>query len=92
MYKKDVGIVYAVNEMPQVAKIRAIYVVNSDKVLFKVQMMTTEYYIEHVRAYVVKFTSSDIALFSIHDLALPNPVHIRRKQVCILSYIVKAKH
>ena len=94
LYKKDVGIIYAMNEMPQVAQVLRIYVVNSDRVLFRVRMMTTQCYIQHIRSYVVNFTNSDTALLSIHDLVLPNPIHIRTirgKQVFILPHHVNTQ-
>lgn len=94
LYKKDVGIIYAIDEMPQVAQVIAIYVVNCDKVLFRVRTMATQCYIEHIRSYVVQFITSDTALFSLHDLVLPNPVHIRTvrgKKVFILPHHVNTK-
>ncbi len=75
-YKRKVGVVYDMtDDLPKVGQITSIYVINHNTVIFAVKCFSSVY-VEHFRAYTLHTLSCD-KLVCVHDLLLPNPVHIR---------------
>ena len=78
-YKRDAGIVHSMShDLPQVARIASIYVVNGNTVIFRATCYTTTYN-AHYRSYLLHDLHSEKLFFS-SKLVLHTPVHIRTSQ------------
>ena len=79
-YKKDAAVIYAIEyDMPSIAIINNIYVVNGSAVVFRAECCSTEYY-PHFRAYGLQ-DSSDETFVQYGQLPLHVPVHVRTTRV-----------
>ncbi len=79
-YKKHVGVIYDMTaDLPQVGQVTSIFIVNHNTVVFEVTCFSSVY-IEHYRTYTLQAIHCE-KMLTVHDLILPNPVHIRRVSV-----------
>ena len=75
-YKKDVGVIYDMTaDLPKVGQVTSVFVVNDNTVVFEMNCFSSVY-VEHFRAYTLQALNHE-ATITVHDLILPNPVHIR---------------
>ena len=77
-YKKDAGVVTRMkHDLPQIGKISAIYIVNSNTVVFRVRPFSS-YSLSHFRGYVLETLPLEHEqLVYLSNLVVHNPVHIR---------------
>lgn len=90
-FKKDAAVVHAVDaDLPEVAKIQTIYVVNGSTVIFAVECFSTTYY-PHYRVYALQHSSHETLLK--HDqLSLHLPIHPRKTRVLPNETVVIMPH
>ena len=76
-YKKPCALLVGVeDESPQLAILQGIYVVDTNRVLFRVRQCVTEHFDSHHHAFIISNTSS-YKLVHVQDLYNPQPVHVR---------------
>ena len=86
-FKKEAAVVHSVvNDLPQVAKITSIYVINGSTTVFKADCFTTVYN-PHLRSYILQPLHNQS--FFYHDkLSLHLPLHVRSARVLPTESIV----
>lgn len=80
-FKQDAAIVHSViDDLPQVAKIDTIYVINGSTLVFKAECYATTSFISHLHAYTLH--SLNMYSYFFHDkLSLHLPLFIRTPRV-----------
>lgn len=90
-YKTSVGVVYDMtDDLPRVGQVTSIYVINHTTVLFAVKCFSSMY-VEHFRAYTLQALHCD-KLVSVHNLLIPNPLHIRTASALPSKFVVLPYH